>query len=79
MDDRSLVEKFPDFFDKSTPEDRPLYLAMARRYRIAYDDGRVYFRCGLELIEILDIDGAIAAEVVRLIGEQATYYEELAG
>jgi hypothetical protein len=44
-------------------------------YRIEYPDGREYFRCGRELVEIFDIDEAAARDAERLMEEQTAYFE----
>lgn len=45
-------------------------------YYIDYNDGRKYFRCGFELIEIRKIDNCIKDEVIKMMEYQTKYYEE---
>lgn len=45
-------------------------------YSVVYDDGRKYFRCGFELIEIRDLNNNIKDEVLKLMENQTKYYEE---
>ena len=42
-------------------------------YRVEYEDGRGYFRCGFELIEIIDLNEQVKDEVVKLMERQAEY------
>jgi len=44
-------------------------------YQVRYEDGREYFRCGSELIEIADLNEQIKGEVIELLRVQAAYYE----
>ena len=44
-------------------------------YTVEYEDGRKYFRCGSELIEIKDMNERIKDEVIELMERQALYYE----
>ena len=44
-------------------------------YHIRYDDGRQYFRCGMELIEFHDLDDSTLGEAERLLELQTGYWE----
>jgi len=44
-------------------------------YEVKYEDGREYFRCGFELIEICEINPAIQEEVIELLKLQTAFYE----
>jgi hypothetical protein len=44
-------------------------------YDVNYEDGRRYFRCGFELIEIVDLNKQIKEEVIELLELQTAYYE----
>jgi hypothetical protein len=44
-------------------------------YDVVYEDGRKYFRCGFELIEVSKIDNEIEKEVEEMLETQTKYYE----
>jgi hypothetical protein len=43
-------------------------------YTIRYDDGREYFRCGFELIDINELNEQVKDEVLELLTLQTEYY-----
>ena len=43
-------------------------------YQYQYPDGREYFRCGLELIEIFDVENVPVEEFLLLFKKQHEYY-----
>ncbi|MBN2535150.1 MAG: hypothetical protein JXB88_19870 [Spirochaetales bacterium] len=43
-------------------------------YTISYNDGRTFFRCGYELIELYNIDDNLVCEINNLITIQHEYY-----
>jgi hypothetical protein len=43
-------------------------------YRYRYSDGREYYRCGAELIEIYDVKSVPLAELLDLFKKQHEYY-----
>lgn len=43
-------------------------------YKYLYDDGREYFRCGNELIELVDYNKDLEDELFKLIMNQHEYY-----
>jgi hypothetical protein len=45
-----------------------------RGYRYRYPDGREYYRCGAELIEIFDIPSVPLEEILKLFKTQHEYY-----
>lgn len=45
-------------------------------YQVRYEDGRAYYRCGSELIEIIEINEQIKNAVIELLKVQAAFYEK---
>lgn len=47
-------------------------------YTISYEDGRSYFRCGFELIEIHDLNPELGKEIEGVVEEQTRYWQSQA-
>jgi hypothetical protein len=45
-------------------------------YQVKYEDGRSFFRCGFELIEIFDLNEQVKNEVIELLERQTEYYKK---
>lgn len=43
-------------------------------YIVKYNDGRTFFRCGYELIELYDLNDNILSEIINLVTIQHEYY-----
>lgn len=46
-------------------------------YTVKYDDGRTFFRCGYEFIELKDPDPRVLNEIISLLTIQHEYYINL--